>query len=216
MHKPNNLLEHDVRDQLDWDPQLDPTRIVVKADSGRVTLSGSVPTFYEVDLATDDAAAVGGVKEIDNQLLVGLAGDALTDGEIAVAVASSLDSDRLVPKGAVTVDVMEGYVTLHGTVRHHYQRQAAEHAVRRLDGVLGMTDDIAISGDPIPGDVADRINKAFQRSAIIDEANITVSNIGTTVYLDGTSDTWTAREEAEDTAWAAPGVAEVIDRIEVV
>jgi osmotically-inducible protein OsmY len=216
MHKPNNLLEFDVKDELEWDPQLDATRIVVKADSGTVMLTGSVPSLDQVDRASIDAARVGGVKGIDNELLVGLTGDAITDGEIAVCAQAALDADKIVPKGSATVDVLEGYVTLTGQMRHHFQRQAAEHAVRGVDGVLGITDNIALSSDPMPGDVADRINKAFKRNAIIDDTSITVSNVGSTVYLDGTADTWTAREEAESTAWEAPGVQNVIDRVTVV
>jgi osmotically-inducible protein OsmY len=216
MHKPNNLLEFDVKDELEWDPQLDATRIVIKAADGTVTLTGSVPSFDQVDRASMDTARVGGVKGIDNELLVGLTGDAITDGEIAVCAQAALDADKFVPKGTASVDVLEGYVTLTGQMRHQYQRQAAEHAVRHVAGVLGITDNISISSDPMPGDVADRINKAFKRNAIIDDTRITVSNDGTTVYLDGNTDTWTAREEAESTAWEAPGVQNVIDRIDVV
>ena len=43
MHKPNRLLESDVKEELDWDPMLDDSRIVVKADDGRVILSGVHP-----------------------------------------------------------------------------------------------------------------------------------------------------------------------------
>jgi osmotically-inducible protein OsmY len=45
---------------------------------------------------------------------------------------------------------------------------------------------------------------------------IKVSNDGSTIYLGGTSDSHTAMPTAEDTAWAAPGVSEVIDRLVVV
>jgi osmotically-inducible protein OsmY len=216
MHKPNNLLEYDVKDEFDWDPQLDASRIVVKADDGRVTLTGSVPTLYQVDRASDDAKFVGGVKAVDNELLVGLLGGAITDGELAVAATNALSGDNLVPEGAVEPDVLDGYVTLNGQVRHHYQRQAAAYAVRRVDGVLGITNHVTLSNEPMPSDIADRINKAFKRSAIIDDSKITVSNDGPTVYLDGTASSWTSRQEAEDTAWAAPGVTKVIDRVDIV
>jgi osmotically-inducible protein OsmY len=216
MHKPNLLLESDVEEELGWDPQLDATRIVVKANDGEVTLSGSVPSFFEVGLASDDVYQVGGVKGLDNQLLVGLLGDAITDGDLAAKAAAALNADRFVPNGSVDVDVLEGYVTLTGRVRNHFQRVAAEHAVSKLHGVLGMSDEVTISGDPIPSDVANRINKAFQRSSIIDDSLITVSNQGETIYLDGTAGSWTARQEAEDTAWAAPGVTNVVNRIEII
>jgi osmotically-inducible protein OsmY len=213
MHKPNNLLESDVKDTLDWDPGLDDSRIVVTAHDGRVTLSGSVPTYYEEVLATDDAWTVGGVKALDDNLLVGLVGDAIADADIAVDCEAALDRDRLVPQGSVTATVLEGTVTLRGQVRHHYQRRAAEHAVSRVDGVLGVDNLIAISSDPIPSDVADRINKAFQRSAIIDDSRIKVTSDGHTINLDGTVGSYAALRQAEDTAWAAPGATDVVDRL---
>jgi osmotically-inducible protein OsmY len=216
MHKPNKLLESDVAEELSWDPQLDESRITVSADDGQVTLSGSVPTFYEVARASDDVMLVGGVKGLDNKLLVGLVGDAITDGQIAAATSNALDADRLVPKGAVDANVLEGFVTLSGEVRHQYQRKAAEFAVRRVDGVLGMDDQITLTSEPIPSDVADRIQKTFRRRAIIDDSLITVSNKTNTIYLDGKVDSWTAREAADDAAWDAPGVDNVVDRLEVV
>jgi osmotically-inducible protein OsmY len=216
MHKPNNLLEADVRDELAWDPQIDATRIVVAAKDGKVTLTGSVPTYYEVTRAADDAQLVGGAAAVDNQLLVGLLGDVIADGELAVAAAAALDADKFVPKGAVDVDVVEGWITLNGDVRRHYQRLAAEHAVGRLDGVLGVTDKIAITSDPIPSDIAFRIQHAFTRNAIIDDSLIEVSNNGPTIYLDGTTTSWTARQAAENTAWDAPGVVDVVNRLTVV
>ena len=142
MHKPNNLLELDVSDALDWDPMLDATRVVVNADDGQVSLSGTVPTFYEASLATEDAWTVGGVRKVDNELLIGLVGAAITDDEITAACARALDADRFVPSGSVTASANDGWVTLSGQVRRHVQRQAAEHAVRKVDGVLGLTDKI--------------------------------------------------------------------------
>ncbi|MGO9854261.1 MAG: BON domain-containing protein, partial [Acidimicrobiales bacterium] len=113
-------------------------------------------------------------------------------------------------------DVVAGWVTLSGEVRRHFQRRSAEHAVRRIKGVLGITNKIALTSEPIPSDVADRINKAFRRNAIIDDSQITVTNVGNTIYLDGIVGSWYADEKAEEIAWAAPGVAEVIDRLVIV
>ena len=216
MHKPNNLLEFDVRGALDWDPFLDDTRIVVQAKDGTVTLSGTVPTYYDTTLAFEDTLTVGGVTSVDNELLVGLVGEALDDLDIAAACEAALDADRLVPKGAVDAVVTDGWVALTGQVRRHFQRQAAEHAVRKVSGVLGISDTIEISSEPIPSDIVDRINKAFRRNAIIDDSRIEVSSTDHTIYLDGSVGSWTARREADNTAWAAPGVANVVDRTVVV
>jgi osmotically-inducible protein OsmY len=216
MNKPNFLLESDVKDQLDWDPLLDDDRVVVKADDGRISLSGAVDTFDEIDRAVGDAWAVGGVKAVDNQLLVGLVGDAIADLDIATASAAALDADRFVPKGAVTADVKEGFVTLTGQVRRHFQRKAAEHAVGHVAGVLGVTDHITLTDEPIPSDVAARINRAFERNAIIDESRITVSNEGHSIYLDGTTSSYLSMETAVDTAWDGPGVTDVVNRLQII
>jgi len=216
MQKPNGILEMDVRDELDWDPLLDDSRVVVKADNGTVVLSGAVPTYYDSVLAFQDASDVVGVTHVDNKLLVGPAGEAVADKDIAADAAAHLDGDRFVPHGAVTADVDNGWVTLKGSVRHHFQRQAAEYAVRRVNGVLGITDKIEINADPIPSDVTDRIKKAFHRHAMIDDSAITVSNKDHTIYLDGTVKSWPEESAAVDTAWAAPGVSDVVDRLVVV
>jgi osmotically-inducible protein OsmY len=216
MKKPNNLLEMDVREELDWDPFLDDGRIAVAANDGRVTLTGTVETYSEMLEASDAAWSVGGVIAVDNQLLVGLVGAAITDAELAAGCIAALDADRFVPHGAVRVAVVDGWVTLSGQVRRHPQRLAARLAVGRVSRVLGITDDVTISADPIPSDVADRINKAFRRKVLLDDSMIEVSNNGQTIYLDGTTDSFAALQAAEDTAWAAPGVAEVVDRLVII
>jgi osmotically-inducible protein OsmY len=216
MHKPNNLLKADVTNELSWDPYLDSSRITVSANDGKVTLSGAVDTYYDSVLASEDAWTVGGVSTVANELLVGPVGEVLADVDVAAKCDAALAAERFVPEGAVIADVTDGWVTLSGQVRSHFQRRAAEFAVRRVDGVLGITNKIEITADPIPSDVADRIDNAFRRNAILDDAVIEVSNVDRTIYLDGTVGSWAARQAAEDVAWAAPGVAAVDDRLVVV
>lgn len=216
MHKPNNLLEIDVRGEFGWDPLLDATRIVVHAGDGKVTLSGVVPTFYETVLADEDASRVGGVTTVDNQLFVGGLGEATFDETVATDCTTALDRDRFVPHGSVSVAVRAGWVTLRGEVRHHVQRRAAEHAVRQVDGVLGLTDRITLTSGPIPSDVVNRIRMAFKRNAIVDESLIEVTKCGHTICLDGTVPDRFAMDEAVGTAYLAPGVRKVTSRLIIV
>ena len=215
MHKTNKWLEMDVRDEFGWDPLLDATRIVVHADDGKVTLSGVVPTHYETVLADEDASRVGGVRAVNNQLLVGGLGEAAVDETITTACTTALDNDRFVPHGSVRAVVNAGWVTLTGEVRHHVQRRAAQRAVRHVDGVVGLTDHITLTSGPIPGDVVDRIRRAFERNAIVDESLIEVTSNGHTVYLDGTVPDRFAMDEALRTAYLAPGVREVSSRLNI-
>ena len=216
MHKPNHLLEFDVKDTLDWDLTIDDRRIEVKADDGHVTLTGSVASYYERTRATEDAWTVGGVKTLDNELLVGLEGAVINDAQLEQACRNALDHDRVVPKGSVTPTVRDGYVQLRGHVRNAFQRDAAEIVVGRLDGVLAIENLIAISSEPIPSDVADRVNKAFKRSAIIDDSKIKVTNDGHTIYLTGVVGSYAAMREALDTAWQAPGVDNMVNDLVIV
>jgi osmotically-inducible protein OsmY len=216
MHRPNNLVESDIRESLDYDPRLNDSRIIVKADDGRVTLSGAVDTYPEVELATRDARYAMGVKAIDNQLMVGLIGDAIADEAVATAARETLDRDRMIPSGSVQVSVADGWVTLTGEVRHHFQRQAAHHAVGRVTGVLGVMNGITLTDEPIPPDVAARIEKAFKRNAIIDDSVINVTNRDHTIYLAGFVTSWDAMDTALDTAWSAPGVNEVVNNLTLI
>src|SRR5262245_4572551 len=134
MHRPNNLVESDAREAMDDDPRLNDRRIVVQADDGRVTLTGAVDTYPEVEFATQAVRNVMGVKSIDNQLLVGPVGEAIADDELARVAREALDRDRLVPHGSVKVSVAGGFVTLTGEVRRHFQRQAAQHTAGRVPG----------------------------------------------------------------------------------
>jgi osmotically-inducible protein OsmY len=216
MHKPNHLLEFDVKDTLDWDSAIDDRRIEVKADDGHVILTGSVPSYYEKVRATEDAWTVGGVKALDNEILVGLEGAAINDTQLEQACRAALDHDRVVPKGSVTPTVRQGHVQLRGHVRNAFQRDAAEFVVARLEGVLAIENLIAISSEPIPSDIADRVNKAFKRSAIIDDSKIKVTNDGHTLYLTGVAGSYAAMREALDTAWQAPGVDNVVNDLVIV
>lgn len=216
VHKPNKLLERDVKDEFGWDPLLDASRIVVEAHDGRITLNGVVPTYYESVLAHEDASRIGGVTMVENQLLVGVVGEVVVDAAIAAECVTALDVDRFVPHGSVRVEVTDGWVTLSGEVRWHFQRKAAEHVARGVDGVVGLTDDIELTSEPIPSDVVDRINRAFKRNGIIDDSLIEVTRADHIVYLEGTVPDRFVMDEAVGTAWLAPGVREVVNRLVIV
>ncbi|MGO8724418.1 MAG: BON domain-containing protein [Acidimicrobiales bacterium] len=216
MNKPKSLLARDVSDELTWDPLLDGRRILVEANDGRITLTGAVDTYFDLIRASEDAESVRGVKDVDNLLLVGPLGEVIADASIAADCKAALDADRFVPAGAVTPQVTDGWVTLSGHVHRHYQRRAAERAVEKLKGVLGLSNQIVVSDEPLPEDVNESIRKALRRNALIDDSLIKVSSSDHTVYLDGMSGSWAAKEKAEEIASGAPRVAEVVNRITIV
>ena len=54
-----------------------------------------------------------------------------------------------------------------------------------------------------------------ERSAIIDDSNIVVTNEGHTVSLTGIVGSYAAMREVVDAAWQAPGVDRVVDHLVV-
>jgi len=63
-------IEADVRRALDTDPDINAARINVSVINGVVYLRGTVPTYYQIDEASNDAWGVPGVVDVANELTV--------------------------------------------------------------------------------------------------------------------------------------------------
>ena len=210
-------LQHDVQEELEWEPSLDASRIGVAAvQPGVVTLSGTVATYVEKVSAERAAKRVSGVRAVANDIEVRPIGSMKrTDTDIAQAVLRALEWDIAVPNEKIKARVDNGWVTLDGEVALQFQRAAAENAVRRLSGVRGVTNQILLQVRPSvqPAEVKNRIEAAFRRSADIDARGIQVDAKDSMITLRGKVRTWAERDEAERAAWAAPGVLAVKDEL---
>jgi len=69
---------------------------------------------------------------------------------------------------------------------------------------------------PYAGDVKDSIRKAMKRDAKLDAENIDVETVNGTAVLTGTVRSWAEHDSAVQAAWAAPGVTNVDDRLDIV
>ena len=213
----DNILRQNIIDELEFEPSIDAANIGVAVDNGVVTLTGHVSTFAQKAAAENATLSVKGVKGVAQEIEVRPFGANVTaDDEIAKRALHTIRWNTVVPDGAVQVKVQDGWITLTGKVDWQYQRSAAFAAIRYLDGVLGVYNNIEVKPHASVPDVKKRIEDALKRNAEVEAKGIDVTVSGGKVTLDGKVHTWAERSATVRAAWAAPGVHMVDDRIMIV
>lgn len=109
--------------------------------------------------------------------------------------------------------VEDGRINLTGEVDWAYQRFSAEHALRYLFGVKGISNLITIKPRIAPADIEQKIEAALQRQAQREARNIKLSINNGNVTLNGTVHSMAERRAAEGAVWGAPGVTSVTDNL---
>ena len=209
-------IREDVIDQLAWESNVDDRQIGVAVENGVVTLSGIVDSYTKKMAAEKAAKKVNGVKAVVEDIEVKY-GDAFkkTDKEIAKAAVNALEWNISVPNDKIMVKVEDGWVYLSGEVKWDYQRNAAKKAVENLLGVKYVSNNITLKQKVEATDIKNKIKKAFERAADVDARKISVEVDGHTVTLRGTVRSLAEKEEARKTAYASPGVYNVINKLSV-
>jgi osmotically-inducible protein OsmY len=217
----------DVETALAVDPAADSYEIKTTVKDGTVTLSGTVESWQEKQLAATVAKGVRGVKEIKNDLSITHKANR-TDAEIKADVERRLETDVMVDHLLVDVAVDNGTVTLTGTVG-----SAAEKTRAESDAWVTGTKEVNADGlrvewwardkmrrasrYPVPKDAA--IKKAVKDALLYDprvlsfNPTVTVSN--GVVTLTGTVDNASAKQAAGDTAQNTIGVWRVHNYLRV-
>ena len=141
---------------------------------------------------------------------------ARSDADIAQSVVSGLRFNVALPPDRVQATVENGWVTLEGEVEWQYQKRAAENAIKYLMGVRGVSNSISIKPRVSAADVKAKIESAFARRAQLDANQIKVESTDTKVTLRGSVHSWDEKDDAEQAAWAAPGVTKVENNVMVI
>jgi len=206
----------DVQEELKWDPYLSSSEIGASVKNGIVTLTGIVDAYWKKISAENAVKKISGVTAVVQKIEVKLSESGKRkDTDIAEAIQSAFRWSVLVPKDKIKVKVENGWVTLEGSVEWDFEKNAAQRAVEKLEGVSGVINNIKVAPKVTPGEIKQKIRSAFFRSATVDSDRVTVDVDGGTVTLRGKVRSWAERKEAEREAWLAPGVTKVINDIEI-
>lgn len=214
--KTDYQIQQDVMDELKWEPFLNSSQVGVAVKNGVVTLSGQVDSYAKKLSAEKAAKRVSGVKAIAEDIQVGVSPiNKRTDAEIAEAVYNALKWHTAVQEDKIKIKVEDGIVRLEGEVEWEYQRTAARTSIEYLSGVKSVINLITVKPRVSAYDLDNKISAAFQRHASVDSAKIRVSVSGNQVTLNGTVRSFAESEDAEDAAWAAPGVGSVVNNLSI-
>jgi len=217
MMKSDSAIKEDVLDELMWQPDIDETQIGVIVENSVVTLTGIVDSYSKKLAAEKAVKKVKGVKAVADDIEVKYgAAYKKTDKEIAKAAVNALKWNASVPEDNVAIEVSDGWVYLSGELQWFYQKEAAVKSIETLLGVRKVVNNITLKQAIEPIEIKSKITKAFERLADIDAKNIQVNVEGHTVKLKGKVHSYVEKDEAKKTAYAAPGVYEVENELEVV
>lgn len=214
--KSDETLLQQILDELEWDPVVDASGLKIGVRDAIVTLRGSVPAYAQKIALEKAVQRVNGARAIVVDVDVHRpAGHAESDEAIAAAARAVLGASEGLPRDAIDVAVDRGCVTLTGTLDWGYQRRAAELAVARLRGVVGIVNRIGAEADADAGEIGSKIAAALARRARADAERLDIDVRHGVVTLRGNVSSLAERRAAEGVAWATRGVREVVDQLTV-
>ncbi len=219
MQNSDEGLKNTIQSQLFWDARLDPSAITIHVSSGRVRLSGNVPSYWAKRIAESDVRAVQGVSDVENNLAVQLPSgiDIPQDTSIQVSIQSILAFDPNIDDADIEVRVKRGIVTLEGTVPALWQKDRAEESVLNVQGIRGFVNRIAVVPTVHYVDelIARDIEAALDRNRKIDVNTVDVQVSDGEVVLSGTVRDQGAGDAAQEIAKHTDGVVEVTNNLTI-
>ena len=223
----NSEIRTDAKNALLLDPAADSYEVDVAVNDGKATLTGTVDSYAERNLAETEVAGVRGVRAIKNKITIDYAYDR-SDSEIQADITRRLAHTVTVDDALLDVSVSEGDVTLSGAVGSAAEKWDAYD----LSWVAGV-DAVDVSGVDInwwarddmrrsdlytsltDAAVRDAVNDAHLFSPLVESQNVTVTANNGIVTLTGTVDDLRAKNAAENLAATTLGVWDVNNHLHV-
>lgn len=211
----------------------------VKVDGNKAVLDGKVDDNVARDLAGQIAQDVEGIAHVDNRIVVDAGyvrparatsersfGEKVGDATITATVKSKLLWNSHTDGLDIHVDTSNGKVTLTGSATTDADKSLAGRLARDTDGVVGVNNDISLSGKPDAGDkakangeraeqavsdawITSRVKSSLMLTRGVSSFDITVTTVNGVASLKGTVDSAAERELAVRVAQDVRGVKKV-------
>ena len=208
-----------VKGELCWDTSIDASRVLVTVQQGRVTLSGTMPSYTARMRAESDAYRIPDVTRVDNRILVQHppGGEIPNDRDIRISIEGILLGDPDMEKTAIYVSVRNGSVTLEGSVDECWKRREAERIVSRVRGVRSIANTLAVVPTMTVADraIADDVRTAIERNRNVNIEDVNIQVEYNVVTLSGAVPDRAAWHAAITAAEFTRGVRGVVDEMTI-
>ena len=131
-----------VRNALVWDVFVPDTRIQSTVSDGVVTLKGDLDSWIQRDDADRVVRNLAGVRGVRNDIVV--KPPKVATSEVKKAIENALDRQAEREAERIRLEVLDGNVTLFGTVRSWPERQAVVGAAKGTPGVRSVDDKLRV------------------------------------------------------------------------
>ena len=225
IHNSDAEITTQVRELLDWDIRVNGALVEVRTADQVVHLSGTVGTHAEKDRLVAMAYQTGATRVDARDLFVAYwaLGRAIrrekvapkTDEAIAAAVRATLRCNPRLRPAEPLVQVLDGVVTLAGTVRNLRTKHAAEYDTRHVVGVANVHNLLKVRPERLVPDEDIRLNiaAALARDPYVGHCALGVQVHGGKVLLTGPVATQHEQEQAGDVAAGVSGMVDVNNRL---
>lgn len=223
----DSVILGDIKKALTRDPATDAYEVTTRVKDGKVTLSGTVDSWAEKQLAAQVVKGVKGVVDIENNIEL-LYKSRRPDAEIKPEVEQRLAFDPYVNDTLIDVSVDQGKVHLKGSVGSPAERTNA-YVDAFVQGVYQVNiaelivepwlDNQMVKNKKVDFHTDAQVEQAIKDALLYDPRvymfNIDVESVNGRVSLTGTVDNLMAKRAAEQDAKNTLGVYEVVNRVKV-
>lgn len=214
----DDQIAESVRSELFEDLRITaPYDIGVTSEQGHVSLSGSVPTYYQKRLAAQNAKDVVGVGWVTNYLQVKT--NPRSDETIRSEILKRFDSDFLTNGQDLQVRVQDGVVSVTGNTNTFDERSHAIDLAGTVPGVTSIYDGVQVNrvfqytDATLQQHIADRLESHDATRQAAPQVEVKVDQGIAT--LTGNVRDWSERKEAGKVAFLTDGIRGVRNELTV-